>query len=165
MVLADIQLIDKDQDVSRFNHGSILAELAYWFQIYIKARRLGRLVVDPDVQLLSVNKRVRPDLAFIFTNRLEHVLVDNIIYGAPDLVVEVISATSLVEDTEAKKMLYASEGIPEYWLILPEMRVIGIFELKDGHYEPLSYALEKGRLSSKIFPDLELTAEALFNPS
>jgi Uma2 family endonuclease len=165
MVVADIQLLNKDEDVSRFNHGSILAELAYWFQIYIKARRLGRLVVDPDVQLLTVNKRVRPDLAFIFRERLEHILVDNIIYGAPDLVVEVISPASFVEDTEAKKILYAAEGIPEYWIILPEMRMVGVFELQAGNYQPISHALEQGQITSKIFPDLELTAEALFNPA
>jgi Uma2 family endonuclease len=41
------------------------------------------------------------------------------VIGTPDLVVEVVSETSLLKDTEVLRDLYAAAGIPEYWLINP----------------------------------------------
>ena len=36
------------------------------------------------------------------------------------LVVEVISPTSVLRDTETKRALYARAGVPAYWIIVPE---------------------------------------------
>src|SRR5690349_17084504 len=41
------------------------------------------------------------------------------IQGA-QLVVEVISPTSVLRDTETKRALYARAGVPAYWIIVPE---------------------------------------------
>jgi Uma2 family endonuclease len=36
------------------------------------------------------------------------------------LVVEVVSPTSVLRDTETKRALYARAGVPSYWIIVPE---------------------------------------------
>jgi Uma2 family endonuclease len=37
--------------------------------------------------------------------------------GTPDMVLEVISRTSVRKDTEVLRELYSRAGIPEYWLV------------------------------------------------
>jgi len=37
--------------------------------------------------------------------------------GTPDMVLEVVSASSVVKDTETLLQLYWQAGIPEYWLV------------------------------------------------
>jgi Uma2 family endonuclease len=41
------------------------------------------------------------------------------IIGAPDMVLEIVSKTSIQKDTVALRELYATAGIPEYWLVDP----------------------------------------------
>jgi Uma2 family endonuclease len=36
------------------------------------------------------------------------------------LVVEVVSPTSALRDTETKRGLYARAGVPSYWIVVPE---------------------------------------------
>jgi Uma2 family endonuclease len=41
------------------------------------------------------------------------------VIGTPDLVVEIVSETSILKDRVVLRELYAAAGIPEYWLINP----------------------------------------------
>jgi Uma2 family endonuclease len=56
--------------------------------------------------------------------------------GAPDLVLEVISKTSVEKDTITLKNLYAKAGITEYWLVdaTAEMPELAILRLVAGKY-------------------------------
>jgi Uma2 family endonuclease len=38
-----------------------------------------------------------------------------------DLVVEVVSPTSVLRDTETKRALYARAGVPAYWIVVPDV--------------------------------------------
>ena len=40
--------------------------------------------------------------------------------AAAQLVVEVISPTSVLRDTETKRALYARAGVPAYWIVVPD---------------------------------------------
>ncbi|WP_411830076.1 Uma2 family endonuclease [Metasolibacillus meyeri] len=42
------------------------------------------------------------------------------IYGAPDLVVEVLSPSTARRDKGEKKALYEKHGVKEYWIISPD---------------------------------------------
>ena len=56
------------------------------------------------------------------------------VYGAPDLVVEVLSPKTAKLDRGKKKDLYQENGVKEYWLIDPDVKTIEIYLLKDGVY-------------------------------
>lgn len=51
--------------------------------------------------------------------------------GAPDMIVEVLSPSSLRHDRLVKLNLYQQAGIREYWIIDPENRAVQVF-LQDG---------------------------------
>ena len=56
------------------------------------------------------------------------------VYGAPDLIVEVISPSSVKLDLSVKKDIYEQQGVKEYWLIYPESRMITIYQNTDGRF-------------------------------
>ena len=56
--------------------------------------------------------------------------------GAPDLVVEVLSETSVKRDLQEKYDLYEQAGIKEYWVVYPAEKSISVFVLNvEGKYE------------------------------
>jgi Uma2 family endonuclease len=54
--------------------------------------------------------------------------------GRPDLVVEVVSPTSVRYDRVTKLRWYAQLGIPEYWIVDPKARTLERLVLRDGAY-------------------------------
>jgi Uma2 family endonuclease len=55
-------------------------------------------------------------------------------YGAPDLIVEVLSPSTEARDRGAKYELYERYGVREYWLAHPEARFIEVFSLAAGKF-------------------------------
>jgi Uma2 family endonuclease len=55
-------------------------------------------------------------------------------WDGADLVVEVISESNRDHDRITKRAEYAAAGIPEYWIIEPELRTILVLTLRDGTY-------------------------------
>ena len=54
------------------------------------------------------------------------------VYGAPDLVVEVLSPSTAQHDRGRKKEVYAQCGVREYWIASPGDRTVEQYILKDG---------------------------------
>lgn len=60
---------------------------------------------------------------------------DTGIYGAPDLVVEVLSPSTTRFDRGAKMVHYAAAGVKEYWLVVPEVKTVEVYYNHGGHFE------------------------------
>ncbi|MBI3600412.1 MAG: Uma2 family endonuclease [Nitrospinae bacterium] len=56
------------------------------------------------------------------------------IYGAPDLIVEVLSPATSLKDKREKKSLYERFGVREYIIVYPEDIFVERYCLKDGRY-------------------------------
>ncbi len=56
------------------------------------------------------------------------------VYGAPDLLVEILSPSTARNDRMRKKDVYAASGVPEYWIVSPEEQSIEVYLLRDGAY-------------------------------
>lgn len=81
----------------------------------------------------------------------------------PDLVVEIVSKSSVTRDLHEKFKLYELAGIQEYWVVHPQDKTLIIFILSpDGIYLPAK-PLTKGDIaSSTILPGLEIDLNELF---
>jgi len=55
-------------------------------------------------------------------------------YGAPDLVVEVLSPSTAYRDRRTKFNLYQQHGVREYWLADPEGQYIEVYFLESGNF-------------------------------
>lgn len=153
---------DKDKEMSRFRHGYVLGRLFVYMALIIEEQQLGWIAEDLDVRLPNREAKVRPDISFI--SNANEAIIKDIIEGAPDLVVESISASSYEEDTEKKFNLYAEAGIKEYWIISAELRTVHVFTLdENGQYQLLCSAVQQGKVFSKVIDGFELDIARLFH--
>ena len=70
------------------------------------------------------------------------------VHGAPDLVVEVLSPSTMKNDRNIKKDVYEKCGVKEYWIVNPTDKSIEQYYLEDG-----SFVLHDLYM---IYPDCEL---------
>ncbi|MBK8453696.1 MAG: Uma2 family endonuclease [Thiofilum sp.] len=51
--------------------------------------------------------------------------------GAPDWIIEVLSASTALKDMNLKRDLYEKQGVKEYWIVHPEERWVMVYTLND----------------------------------
>ena len=73
----------------------------------------------PDVLIICDKDKIKP----------------NFIEGAPDLVVEVLSASTAARDKGIKKDAYEKAGVKEYWIVDPLSKSIEVYHLRNGRLE------------------------------
>ncbi|MES3629219.1 MAG: Uma2 family endonuclease, partial [Longimonas sp.] len=114
---APYQLIDGSLVMSpapTSNHQRIVAYL--YRALYACVEDGGEVLFAPiDVKLSDTNV-VQPDLVFVAKERLD-VIGEQVIDGAPDLVMEVLSPSTAHHDLTTKKRLYEMHGVQEYWVV------------------------------------------------
>jgi len=103
---------------------------------------------------LDLDPAVQPDIVFIATANAG-IIQRRAIFGTPDLLVELVSPSSVRRDRYDKKELYARFGVKEYWIGDPANKALEILTLKEGRYELHSCAEEKGKLVSLVLTGLE----------
>ena len=93
------------------------------------------IIFSAPIDLILSEKEVRqPDLLMVHRERLD-IVTKRGIEGKPDLVVEILSPTSMKRDRLDKLKTYAAYNIPEYWLIDPIQKFLEQYRLEKERYE------------------------------
>lgn len=154
------------EDVSRSSHSRALHKLSSLFMHHVedKIDPKGRIYPETDLYLAHDSRKYIPDLCF--TSKANPILnaERDILTGVPDLILEVLSPSSLIEDTVKKFASYQNAGVKEYWIVNAEQRQISIYELVNGRYELTQLAGSRGAVHSKVLPDLIINLEDVFDP-
>ena len=116
------------------DHQMVSMELGSKMHYYAKEGNLGWVFHAPFDIVFSDTEVVQPDLMFISRER-EDIRTRANVRGAPDLVVEILSPSSLKRDWEDKRELYARYGVREYWIIDPANRMVSVMLLRDSILE------------------------------
>ena len=95
-----------------------------------------------------------PRLVFISAGRLA-IVQKRAIFGVPDLLIELVSPSSVRRDRYDKKALYARFGVKEYWIGDPANQALEILTLENGQYELRCSAEQQGKVSSLVLAGLE----------
>ncbi|RAV04207.1 Uma2 family endonuclease [Paenibacillus sp. YN15] len=148
-------------------HQEILGRTFNMFLNFLKGRKGQAYVAPFDVRLPKGDERddktdtvVQPDLSVICDpSKLD----DQGCRGAPDLVAEIISPSTLKYDLTVKKRLYERSGVKEYWMVYPLERIVMVYKLQDnGHYDDGEAYDKKGVIPVGIFPGWELALTDIF---
>jgi Uma2 family endonuclease len=143
-------------------HQRILRKLMVAINSFVESNNGGEIFCAPIDVILDNYNVLQPDLIFISASQGE-ILSNIAIKGAPDLVIEILSPTSVVRDRFAKKRIYERSGIKEYWLVSPEYAEIEVFVLKDKRYELFCAATKtEGKFESGILKDIQLDLTQIF---
>jgi Uma2 family endonuclease len=113
-----------------------------------------------DVTLDEYNQ-VQPDLLFVAKERA-HIIGEQGIQGAPDLIIEILSPATRQRDLTLKRQLYARAGVQYYWLVDPAAETVLCYELDGGGYRQSAELRGDDVLSSPLFPGLTLPVSRLF---
>jgi Uma2 family endonuclease len=146
----------------RPQHQRISMRLSIQLGTFIRENRLGELFASPiDVFLDNLNA-VQPDLVFIPTEN-QAMITDDGIIGIPDLMIEIISPSSVLRDRVDKKNLYERLNVKEYWIIDPQYQDIEVYTVQNGRYELYSgVTMFEGALKSAIFEGITIDLAELF---
>ncbi|MFK4996641.1 Uma2 family endonuclease [Bacillus sp. N9] len=109
----------------------------------------------PIDMILSGNEVRQPDLVLLHRDRIKQ-LSRRGIEGAPDLVIEILSPSSLKRDKIDKLKTYARFAIPEYWVVEPEMGILEQYVLFDDRYEIINIYQKDEQVISPNIPAFPL---------
>ncbi len=144
-------------------HQRVQVKLTTRLELFIEDRALGTLFTAPCDVLLSNNNVVQPDLLFVSRQR-EHLLRDGQkVQGPPDLVVEIVSPSSEMQDQGTKRALYGKHGVNEYWLVDPVAETIQIHRLQGEILIPTRTFGREETLRSPLLVGLELRLDDIFS--
>jgi Uma2 family endonuclease len=135
-------------------HQRVIRELFLRFALFVRERRIGEVFVAPYDVVLSETDVVQPDLLFIRADRVGEIVRERAVHGAPDLLVEILSPSSLKRDRWQKRELYERCGVPEFWIVDPANRAIEVLVLGASGYQLFSSAQGEGAVSSRVLDGL-----------
>lgn len=145
------------------SHQTIVQELLLKLTPFVRERQLGRVFVAPlDVVMRREPLRTRqPDVMFIGQER-RSIIGPQVIEGAPDLVIEVLSPTNTRQELQGKLDDYRTIGVREAWVVSPEARTVEVLQLTPGAMQRLGLYGLGDLLASQVLPDLRLTVDDIF---
>ena len=161
------ELIDGEHYVTaapNLKHQTAVGNLFLELGGFVRARKLGRVWPAPIDVVLSDNDVVQPDVVFLAKDRMSLAAGGDKIYGAPDLVAEVLSPRTEKTDSITKRHLYEKYGVREYWIVDPELETAEVYRLWDGRFRRAAeLSAERGDvLKSPLFPGLEILLAEIF---
>ncbi len=114
----------------------------------------------PLKQNKNFNTVVQPDLCIVCDSSK---LDDKGCFGAPDLMVEILSPGNSTKEMQTKKRLYEENGIKEYWVVDFDREQVIQFVLNDvGVYTLPTIFVSNEILESFLFPELKINLVELF---
>jgi len=146
-----------------WKHQAALRNLSFLLGLYLEEHPLGTYGFAPIDVILpgGLATPVQPDLIFLVNER-RHLIQDQVVNGAPDLIVEILSPSSEQVDRRTKLNAYAKAGVREYWLADPIERFIEVLVLRNGFYKRLGKFHSGDRVRSKTLPGFEPSIDRIF---
>jgi Uma2 family endonuclease len=121
------------------------------------------LVIEPDVEL-EAHEIVVPDLAGWRRERLPTFPDERPIRLRPDWICEVSSPSNRWRDRGRKADLYLRVGVPHYWIVDPDERLLEAFEARAGAWVRLGAWSDGDTPRVAPFEAIPLDVEGLFPP-
>ena len=151
-------------------HQDISFQLSGRFYATFKELKHDAYAAPFDVRLLGKKKSmkankdvltvVQPDLCVICDKEK---LDEKGCIGAPDLIIEILSASNSKKEMRTKKELYEENGVKEYWIIDPTHETLLQYNLQDnGVYTPPFILVNDETVQSTVFPTLQIDLSELF---
>src|SRR5688500_11376079 len=107
----------------RPRHQEVVGYLVRKLGTFVEEGRLGIVYPGPIDVLFAEGDYFAPDLVFVRRDRKE-IVSDRGIEAAPDLVIEIMSASTGARDRGIKRERYALFGVADYWLVDVDARRI-----------------------------------------
>ncbi|OLN29832.1 Uma2 family endonuclease [Desulfosporosinus metallidurans] len=151
-------------------HQKISVELVRQISTYLHGKTCEVYAAPFDVRLTDINEAdeeinnvVQPDISIICD---QEKLDDKGCKGNPDLVMEIISPSSISMDYIKKLYLYEKYSVREYWIIHPIDKIVMVYKLiQNGKFaRPEVYQIDE-TIKLGIFDDFTISLANVFRGS
>lgn len=158
-----VEVIDGDiiyTPVGR-DHSGTVGELIYILGTFEREFKTGHVMGGLFAVQISKSMVFEPDLMFIRAENTSKIGEEGLTFP-PDLVVEVLSPSTLRRDRGIKFVEYAKFGVREYWLVGTDRKTIEVFELVGEAYQLLGLFKGAAQVQTKVLEGLDLVAKKVF---
>ena len=119
-------------------------------------RLLDKKKTTPDKNVYTV---VQPDICIICDKSK---LDDRGAFGAPDLVIEILSPGNSKKELKTKFDLYEEAGVKEYWIVNPTEFSVLIYKLVKNQFIGLKHRIDEDKIESPLYPNLDFYIKDIF---
>jgi len=161
------EIINGELFVTRAPHNKHQKTCGRFFTVldtWSRATKLGEAEIGAGV-IFGDNDDVIPDVIWMSREKYAALIDDTGHFrGAPDLVIEVLSAGTENErrDREVKLKLYSSRGVWEYWIADWRAKQIQVYRRENGILKLAMTLFESDTLTSPLLPDFSCLISQIF---
>jgi Uma2 family endonuclease len=148
-------------DAPFVSHQRVVFSLARAVQDHVEARGLGEVIIAPIDVILDAARDlvVQPDVLFV--SRARAAIVHDRVYGAPDLVVEVLSPRPRIGRIDERVGWFATYGVREIWLYHQPDRRLEILACADGAVAARASFDRHAPVRSAVLPEFSRTTASI----
>ncbi len=144
-------------------HQFVVLEIVRQMANFVVEQQLGQVLPAPfEVHLSETTRPVQPDILFVKADRWPGGDIQ-FFEGAPDLIVEVLSPSSVRRDRHIKFAAYEQAGVTEYWIANPTLCTVEVYTLSGGEYAVFGQYAGEDIIKSALLEGVEIVNRTLFN--
>ncbi|MDZ7899984.1 MAG: Uma2 family endonuclease [Arcicella sp.] len=128
---------------------------------HVEENDLGEVGVEKVMIRLTRND-YEPDIVFFKKDKSDLFTEKQLLFPAPDLIVEILSESTKKNDRTIKFEDYARHDVKEYWIIDPEKKCFEQYINQNNAYELYQKLTGKGLLQSMVIDGFFLSIEDVF---
>ena len=115
-------------------HQVVINEINIEISLFLRKNKIGEVRIAPYDVHFSKENILQPDILFIKTENIRKIKSRGL-FGAPDLIIEILSPATTHLDFDEKKLIYEKYGVQEYFIVEPNSKSVTSFLLKNKKYE------------------------------
>ena len=143
-------------------HQRVSRELEFQLKLFFdEFDPKGEIFDAPLDVTLGDRNVVQPDILFVSSKRRE-IMRKESIDGPCDLVVEILSPSSHRKDRLKKMEIYRKAGIPHYWIVDPDEKILEAYQLEGENYFLAFTGGPEDEFTHPAFPGLKLDLGKVF---
>lgn len=139
--------------------------LSSLMSFYVRTKKLGEIGTEKVMIALTRND-YEPDLVFFSKEKAAKLADEQVLFPAPDFIVEILSKGTAKHDKTTKKADYALHGIREYWIIDPKQQSVEQYLLADKkatEYTAAKVHQLKDTIESPVIEGFKIPVAAIFD--
>ena len=142
-------------------HNHVMGLLLRLLSIHVSKRQLGFVGFEKLMISLTRND-YEPDICFFRQEKSAQFTRDQMLFPAPDFIVEVLSTSTQARDRGVKFKDYQAHGIEEYWIIDPKDEILEQYHLFGEEYQ-LVLKSKVGDVKSFVIEGFQIPIISLFD--
>ena len=145
----------------KFEHWDASANLSASLITHVKQNDLGKIGVEKVMVHLTRND-YEPDICFFSKDKTAQFRPGQLLFPAPDFIVEILSPTTETVDRTLKMTDYAAHGVTEYWIIDPVQQSVEQYFLENGDFILHVKLVREGTLHARAIENYRIGLQDIF---